>query len=263
MRRMFVADCMRLEPVWIEPQASALEALDRMLERGVRHLPVLEDERVVGILSIDDLRAGLPFPLTLPPDDAERRRVQDYRVAALMTYVPATVHLETPLDEAAARLADLRIGCLPVVDDENRLVGLLTETDALRALSALLRRLSHPPRRPSELEQLTDELRRERDRLAKRLAGYERTERELSADPHEQPTDRAEQGTDLAEVELTGALGELAAARLRDIDHALDRASRGALAVCDRCGSPIQVARLRALPGATTCVRCARSGAEP
>ena len=66
-------------------------------------------------------------------------------------------------------------------------------------------------------------------------------------------------------IRLPGALGELAAGRLRDIDHALDRAARGELGVCDRCGGPIQVARLRALPGATglgspVSVMCGRTG---
>jgi len=51
----------------------------------------------------------------------------------------------------------------------------------------------------------------------------------------------------------------LAVKRLAALDPALDRAARGELTVCARCGSPIAIPRLRALPGATTCIACARA----
>ncbi|PZG23334.1 TraR/DksA family transcriptional regulator [Nonomuraea aridisoli] len=52
------------------------------------------------------------------------------------------------------------------------------------------------------------------------------------------------------------ALLDQARTHLDDLDHALERLSRGAYGICDRCGGPIPIERLRARPVATTCVRC-------
>jgi RNA polymerase-binding transcription factor DksA len=60
-------------------------------------------------------------------------------------------------------------------------------------------------------------------------------------------------------VRLTEALDALAIRRLRAIDHALERAHAGRLEVCDGCGGRIPLPRLRALPGTTLCIDCARA----
>jgi RNA polymerase-binding transcription factor DksA len=57
---------------------------------------------------------------------------------------------------------------------------------------------------------------------------------------------------------MEGALADWAEHRLRALDHALGLAAQGKLGVCDRCGGSIPLARLRALPGTTLCIACAR-----
>ena len=63
--------------------------------------------------------------------------------------------------------------------------------------------------------------------------------------------------TGLAEA-LESERTELAARRLRSIEHALEREARGELITCERCKGQISEARMRALPGATLCISCAR-----
>ena len=114
-------------PVSVEPDASALEAHDRMVRFGIRHLPVVDTKgQVVGVLSMGDLRAHLPIPLgrSTPCAAEEREQALEWRVSDVMTPAPATVGPEASLREAADRMADGRIGCLPVVDDEGCLAGL-------------------------------------------------------------------------------------------------------------------------------------------
>jgi acetoin utilization protein AcuB len=259
------------DPVTIAPDASALEAFDRMLERGIRHLPVVDGQkRVVGVLSIDDLRAALPFPVSLrqPLEPAQREAACEWRVGEVMSHAPETIGPEAGLAEAAERMAELRIGCLPVVDDEGRLAGLLSETDVLWALATSLG-LRRRPReagaaeraRPSVLGALVAELERERERIRTRLEGRLVAEDELEKAMREEILDEAERGADLAEVRAARTLDELALRRLAALDRALDRAAQGMLGSCERCGGVIPVARLRALPGATLCVACARSAA--
>ncbi len=258
-QRLEVQTWMTPDPVTVRAHASALEAIEKMTDAGIRHLPVVDaHRRLLGIVSIDDVRAALPAELTLPPDDSHRKAAREHTVAEIMTYAPLTARRETRLEEAAALLAARRIGCLPVVDDKERVVGIFSETDALQALAALLRTLAGPLERRDEASALRDELEREREALGRELDRLGALERELSSDRHDTPTDQAEQGRETADLEMTELFADRAAARLRDLEHALGRAAQGRLTTCERCGGSIPVARLRALPGTTLCVRCAR-----
>ena len=258
-----VKNWMSGDPVAVEASASALDALDRMVERGIRHLPVTDAaRRVIGVLSFDDLRAALPFSVSLrgAPDPAERELARDWSVADVMTHAPETVQEDVSLADAAQRMAQRRIGCLPVVDAEGRLAGLLSETDALNALATTLwsDELRERQGAGAELDELVAGLQRERAAIAARLDALHAAERELSADLHDRPADPAERGAEQREVSVLEHFDERSVRRLEALDRALDHAAQGRLGVCDRCGSGILAARLRALPGTTVCVACAR-----
>ena len=259
-----VKEWMSGDPVSVAPDASALEALERMQNRGIRHLPVVDGaKRVIGVLSIDDLRSALPFDVSLrtPASGAQAESAREWCVGDLMTHAPVTLREGDPLATAAERMAERRIGCLPIVDPNGRLVGLLSETDLLHALAALLstdrmreRRLAPQP----ALERLVADLSREREALAKKLDKYHALERDLATHGSREPLDLADAGSDLTELHLTEALDALAIRRLRALDHALERADQGRLEICDDCGGRIPLARLRALPGTPICIACAR-----
>jgi acetoin utilization protein AcuB len=116
----------------VEPQASVAEASELMQEAGVRHLPVLEDGLVVGVLSWNDIHALQ----SLVAADLDAVRVQDAMCPDVEVVAP-----DTSLSAAAARMSERRIGSV-VVLEEGRPVGMFTATDAVRALGAL--RLSWP-----------------------------------------------------------------------------------------------------------------------
>jgi CBS domain-containing protein/RNA polymerase-binding transcription factor DksA len=251
------------DPVSIDADASALEAFERMWERGIRHLPVCDAaRRVVGVLSIEDMRAALPFPISLRRALApgEREAAREWRVGEIMSHAPETLGPEQSLAEAAERMAEHRIGCLPIVDDDDRLVGLLSETDVLWALATSLGLRPGRERagRAGELAALVAELERERERIRARLERRQAGERELEQTERELPLDEAERGADSTAIAAARTLDEMAIGRLAAIDRALDRAGQGVLGVCERCGGSIPVPRLRALPGTTTCIACAR-----
>ncbi len=258
-----VAELMTPNPTTIEPEASALAALDLMVDAGIRHLPVVDARaRLVGVLSVDDLRAALPFAVNLrhPPSPNEREIARDVRVGEVMTHGPLTVTPNTPMSEAAGKLARFRIGCLPVVEG-GRLVGILSETDVLLAIAGKAEaRAAHPEdARKHELERLVVDLRAERTRILRRLGRVQQIERESTEEQREIPMDEAEHAAHAIQLAVDEPLAALSAKRLDALDHALFRASQGRLGSCENCEKPISVARLRALPGAVTCVRCARS----
>ena len=128
-------------PLALERDAAALAALDLMIEHGFRHLPVVDgDRRVVGVVGFDDLRAAFPVPISLldPPSSEQREALLELSVADAMTEPALTIDAHRPVEEAAQLMIDHRIGCLPVVDDEGHIDGIVTETDLLQALLSAL-----------------------------------------------------------------------------------------------------------------------------
>lgn len=250
-------------PVSIGADASALEALEAMIEHGIRHLPVVDtSRRVVGIVSIDDLRAGLPLEVSLrrPPSPEERLLARDVQVGDVMTYAPEVVRRDIALDEAAQRMADRRIGCLPVVDAEGRLEGILSETDVLHAVATRLwtDRVRARGGADDERAALIDELRRERERIRKEMTSTARDAETLITESRLGGLDEEERAADRTEARLADSIRELAYRRLEALDRALGRAEHGEIDRCERCEGRIPLARLRAMPGTTLCVACAR-----
>ena len=128
-------------PIALESDAPALAALDLMVDHGIRHLPVIDAERrVIGVVGFNDLRAAFPIPISLsePPSSDTRPGLREIAVSEAMSDSPITIHSQQPVEEAAQIMLDHRIGCLPVVDDEGRLDGILSETDLLQALLTAL-----------------------------------------------------------------------------------------------------------------------------
>jgi acetoin utilization protein AcuB len=250
---------MSADPVTASAEESALAAHERMIRHGIRHLPIVDGERrPIGVLSIDDLRAALPVGVDprAPVGDSARAAEANWTVADLMTHSPDTLGPEDTLQHAAERMAQRRIGCLPIVDGAERLIGILSETDVLRALATHLwmDRLGDA-RHESPEQSLLHELRRERDAVAKQLAQLSARDRSRTEQRRE-PGDLADAASLRTDEQMSEALEAAKTRRLAALDLALERAARGRFGFCDRCGGRIPVARLRALPGAATCMRC-------
>ena len=260
-----VRDWMTFKPVAVHEDGAALEAFDQMVEKGIRHLPVVDaGNHVIGVLSIDDLRAAFPFDVSWqrPLDPLDRGEVQGHRVSDVMTWAPFTVKAETTLEHAARLLSEHRIGCLPVVDARQQLVGILSETDALHALDAVLRSGAAPVgKRKDEPENVLDELWAERGRLVEQIAKWKETERALLDESHD-PGDLVDRATDAGAIATLEPLSARAERRLRAIELAIERADHGRLGICERCAGRIPRTRLRAIPETTLCVRCARTAVD-
>lgn len=118
-----VRDAMVRDPMTVRAEDDIALALQMMLWRGVRHLPVLRDDRVVGVVSERDLLAGRL-------EDESFYAPGKRPVADVMTSPAEIAFPGQDLAEAAALMSTKKLGCLPVVD-AGRLVGLLTATDLL------------------------------------------------------------------------------------------------------------------------------------
>jgi len=140
----------------VAPDTTLAEALAVTRQHRIRHLPVMQDERLVGLLSDRDLRLAIP-PAWAVEHEELLAALHQRTVAEVMVTSLITVSSDTPIEDAAKLLHTHRIGCLPVVDGE-ALAGILTETDLLRAFTELFgahlqstRLEVQMPNRPGEL----------------------------------------------------------------------------------------------------------------
>lgn len=132
-RSVRVEEIMQQEVATLSPDERLDLAEDIMHLGRVRHMPVLEDGRVVGLVSNRDLLAASLSRVLEFAREQRRTFMRSIAVSEVMTRSVHTVRPGTSARDAARRMVEQRIGCLPVTRDDGTLVGLLTETDLLRA----------------------------------------------------------------------------------------------------------------------------------
>jgi len=126
---------MTAEVTTVGPDTPAVEALDLMIHRGIRRLPVVHDSTLVGIVTRADL---LQVPLAVRRVAAESAgSMQDLTVKHVMAPETITVPPDLTIEETAVLMRDHKIGALPVVDHD-ALVGIITESDIFDALIGVL-----------------------------------------------------------------------------------------------------------------------------
>ena len=132
---MLVRDLMTVKPISVDTEMPMLEARQRMAEERIRHLIVVEDDRVIGIVTDRDIRLNVPSPATSLSAWEINYLLARLTVGEVMTRGVITIGPERPLGEAARILLDHKIGALPVID-AGRLVGIITETDFVKAMAS-------------------------------------------------------------------------------------------------------------------------------
>ncbi|HEU4368690.1 MAG TPA: CBS domain-containing protein [Methylomirabilota bacterium] len=131
---MRVRDLMTSKPITVDPETPMLDARQRMAEARIRHLVVVEGSRVVGIVTDRDIRLNLPSPATSLSVWEINALLAKLTVGGVMSRSVLVVDSERPAAEAARLMLDHKIGALPVVDG-GRLIGIVTESDFVRAVA--------------------------------------------------------------------------------------------------------------------------------
>jgi len=121
---MRVESYMSHAPITIRDDTVYWEAFDIMREKDLHHIPVVDgNDAVVGILTRRDLEKS-----------AQHFKEAPVEVSEVMHSPVVTITPDEPLSAAAANMMEHRIGGLPVLDADDQIIGILTETDLLRAL---------------------------------------------------------------------------------------------------------------------------------
>jgi acetoin utilization protein AcuB len=129
---------------WMNPNVITVDADDSMLdatkllkEHNIRHLPVLEKGKLVGVITDRDLKRASPSDATTLEAHELLYLIANIKVREIMTRNPITVPYNFTIEEAAEILLQAKISGMPVVDKDGDVIGTITQTDLFKVLISL------------------------------------------------------------------------------------------------------------------------------
>lgn len=134
---MFVKLRMTANPFTVTPETTVPEAVALMIEHKVRHLPVVDGDRVVGVVSKGDIDAAGPSKATTFSAGEITYLLHKLKIGKIMSRNPLTIGPDALLEEAALAMRNNKIEMLPVVE-HGRLVGVITESAILDSFIEIL-----------------------------------------------------------------------------------------------------------------------------
>src|SRR6202165_80662 len=135
---MKIAEVMSRSVVTLTPEQTLRDAVELLRSKHIRHLPVVEDSKLIGIVTDRDVKRATPSLLSGVDREEYDRVLDETKIGQIMTREPTTITPETALKAAVKIFIDHKVGALPVVSD-GLLVGIITEIDLLRVFHGMLK----------------------------------------------------------------------------------------------------------------------------
>jgi len=129
-----VDEIMTRDVITVSADESMHDTIRVMVSKGIRHLPVLKHGTLVAVISDRDLRVMVT---DIVDDQARMDYLRRTPVMDHATHPVNTTTADTPITDAAKTFVEQRIGCLPVVDANDHLVGIITQTDLLKWMASM------------------------------------------------------------------------------------------------------------------------------
>jgi acetoin utilization protein AcuB len=173
---------------WMNPNVITVDADDSMLdatkllkEHNIRHLPVLEKGKLVGVITDRDLKRAAPSDATALEAHELLYLIANIKVREIMTKNPITVPYNYTIEEAADLLLQARISGMPVVGKDGDVIGTITQTDLFKVLISLtgvgkkgVQFAFLLEDRPGSIKDVADVIRAYGGRMASILSSYEK-----------------------------------------------------------------------------------------
>ncbi len=134
---MKVRDWMTPDPVTLTEEDQLKIAVQHLLSAGIRHMPVLRGDELVGIVTDRDLRRALPSIEAGASPEQYQAFMEETALRDIMTPDPVTCTPDTDVVDAVKVFVERKFGAIPVVED-GQLVAILTQIDVMRALLEVL-----------------------------------------------------------------------------------------------------------------------------
>ena len=178
---MLVVNWMSPRLVSVGSDDSLARAMRLMKDNRIDHLPVLKEQKLVGIISDRDVKKASASEATGLEVHELSYLLSRVKVKDVMTQNPVAVHLHDSIDEAALLMLENKISALPVLDDQKKVVAMLTQTDLFRAL-VLLSGVVHGgvqfaidlPDEPGSIRMVADVIRKHGGKMVSIFTSYER-----------------------------------------------------------------------------------------
>lgn len=140
---MLIKDWMSKSPVTVKPATSIMKAAKLMKENGYHRLPVVDDDgTLVGIVSDRDIKEASPSKATTLDMHELYYLLSEIKIGDIMTKTVVSVTPEDTVEKAAVLMLRKTVGGLPVVDADNTVVGVITDSDIFKVLVSITGALS-------------------------------------------------------------------------------------------------------------------------
>lgn len=134
---MLVREIMTTEVTTVQETETMFDAAMIFARSSLRHLPVLRDTNLVGVLTERDVKRFTPGLLSGVSSEQYNHLLESTPLSKVMTRDPMTLKPDQDVADAADIFSTKRFGCLPVVDD-GKLVGIVTTSDMLKLLAKIM-----------------------------------------------------------------------------------------------------------------------------
>lgn len=134
---MLVKEWMATDPITVDENTSIMKATQLMKEHSIRRLPVVRRDTLVGIVSDRDIKEAAPSKATSLDVHELYYLLSEIKAKDIMTPRPITLRENDSVGKAAVIMLENRISGLPVIDDERRVVGLITQSDIFKVMISI------------------------------------------------------------------------------------------------------------------------------
>ncbi len=181
---MLISEWMTKDPITATPETSVMKASKMMKDNAIRRLPIVDDKGVLkGIVTDRDIKAASPSQATTLDVHELYYLLSELKLASIMTKEPIAVTPEDTVERAALIMTEKRIGGLPVVDQNHKVVGIISDMDVFRVLIAItgvkhggVQLAFHISLEPGSLKQVLDDLKQHDARLLSILSSHDEDE---------------------------------------------------------------------------------------
>ncbi|NOZ49294.1 MAG: CBS domain-containing protein [Chloroflexi bacterium] len=135
---MIVKEAMTPNPVTVELTTTLPQLVEVMREHSIRRVPVMQGDLLMGIVSDHDVMTTMPSPATTLSRWEMNTLLEKVTAKEIMTSPVYVASANCPIEEIARIMLQRKFGAMPVLDDEDRLVGIVTESDIFRMFVQML-----------------------------------------------------------------------------------------------------------------------------
>ncbi len=177
---MLVKEWMASKPIVVDENTSIMKATQIMKENNIRRIPVVRDGRLIGIISDRDIKEAAPSKATSLDVHELYYLLSEIKIKDIMTPDPITLRENDSVEKAAVIMLENRISGMPIVDDDNHVIGIITETDVFKVMVSITGAYRSPIQlafdmedRPGSLNKLLNAIREQGGRIVSVLTSHE------------------------------------------------------------------------------------------